>query len=85
MPEKFTIAKTIDFGKLNSNIVDFELKNKNSPYIFMSEDTIEEFNKLIGISFEYIHGLKPNYLCCKYTGRKVFCDNTLQFGEVELR
>lgn len=80
------ILKTsIDFEKLNTGIDKYEYENKCSPYIFANGDTIDEMANLTGFSSDGIHGSKNNYACGRYSGRKVFCDNTLQFGEVELR
>ena len=76
---------TIDFKKLNSGIDKYECENKCSPYIFANKDTIDETISLIGFSPDGIHGSESNYVCGRYSGRKIFCDNTLQFGEVELR
>ena len=51
----------------------------------MDSETIDEIIKVIGFSQDGLCGSKNYYSCGSYNGRKVFCDNTLNFGEVELR
>lgn len=86
MKNVIKITKTsIDFEKLNSGIDKYECDNRYSPYIFANKDTIDEITSIIGFSIDGIMGSKSSHLCGRYRGNKVFCDNTLQFGEVELR
>lgn len=76
---------SINFEKLNLEITKYECENRCSPYIFANEDTIDETANLIGFSSDGIHGSEKGYCCGRYMGNKIFCDNTLQYGEVELR
>lgn len=50
----------------------------------MNEDTIGELLNIIGLSSDGITCVNPNGLGGTYYGRKTFCDNTMQFGEVEM-
>lgn len=83
MRNNFRIIDVININALNCNIEDFECKNGYSPYVFMNRDTIGELIR----AFVLPDNMSPesNFLCCEYMGRKVFCDNTLDYGEVELR
>lgn len=86
-PDRFTITtKKLDFMKLNEKIRIYELENGYKPYLFMNEDTIDELVNIIGLSHDGITGVQSNGLCgMYYCAMKTFCDNTMQFGEVELR
>lgn len=85
-PDRFTIRTSqLDFMKLNKKIHTYELENKCKPYLFMSSGTIDELTSIIGFSGDGLMGVKPSGYCGMYCGRKLFCDETMQFGEVELR
>ena len=84
--DRFTIrTNQLDFTKLNEKIFDYELINGYKPYLFMSSDTIDELTSIIGFSDDGLMGASPSKYCGTYCGRKTFCDETMQFGEVELR
>lgn len=51
----------------------------------MNEDTIDCIVKDTGMSPNGLHGVNTKGLCGRFQGNKVFCDNTLSFGEVEMR
>lgn len=69
----FSITKKdLDIRKLNRKINQFKIVEGHDPYIFMNEESLDEFNTEVGI-------------LAKYCGYKVFRDNTKEFGEVELR
>lgn len=85
-PDKFTIrTNQLDLVKLNEKINTYELENKCKPYLFMSSDTIDELTIIIGFSGDGLIGASPSMYCGTYFGRKTFCDETMQFGEVEMR
>lgn len=84
--DRFTITtKKLDFMKLNEKIHTYELENGYKPYLFMNEDTIDELINIIGFSCDGLTGIQSNGLCGTYCGMKTFCDNTMQFGDVEMR
>ena len=86
MSEKFSIVRTrIDINKLRNNIVEYSIINKENPYLFMNKDTIDELISIVGYSPDGLFGSQSNYMCGYFQGHKVFCDNTLKFGEVEIR
>ena len=89
MRDKFSIIKQLDTEKLNEKIADFVYENGHDPYIFVNNATLEELMKpckqeMVFTSFD---GKKTLYkgLICKYQGYRMFEDNDLEFGEIELR
>lgn len=85
-PDRFTIrTNQLNLAKLNEKIFDYELINGYKPYLFMSGDTVDELINIAGFSSDGLMGTNPGGYCGTYFGRKTFCDNTMQFGEVEMR
>lgn len=73
MKKTFSITrKGLDTKKLDKKINQFKAEVGYDPYIFMNEESLDEFNIGVGI-------------LAKYCGYKVFRDDTKEFGEVELR
>ena len=91
MVEKIKIIKTINFDMLDNAIESYTSKNNNDPYLFMSEDTADE----IEMAVEKEYGFKAtdinsnirlkNGVKALYCGYKVFIDDDLKLGIVELR
>lgn len=84
MSKKFSIIRTLDLDKLNEEIDEYMLVNDESPYIFMNDETIyaikKELNTIPTHIPTSIAKQPPRYCNCK-----IFPDNTLGFGEVEIR
>ena len=88
MGKKFSILKTIDIDKLYKDVNEYiyETGEKN-PYIFMHNDTIEAIaNEVV----EPYMKKNKNYITrsgvvAEYCGYKIFSNNELKFGEIELR
>lgn len=86
MSKKFSIARTkIDINKLLNNIEEYYAINMTKPYLFMNKDTIDELISIVDYSPNGLFGSQSNDMCGYFQGHKVFCDNTLKFGEVEIR
>ena len=86
MSKKFSITKTkIDINKLVTNIEEYSIVNMTEPYIFMNKDTIDELISQVGCKPDGLWGTQSSCMCGYFHGYKVFCDNTLSFGEVEVR
>lgn len=87
MSEKFSIANTLDLYKLEREVEVYIAKtNEKNPYIFMSHDTIEaiyEYNQFL--PYMSCHKSNPNKMTHRAFGYKVFEDNELKFGEIEIR
>lgn len=88
-PKRFSITNTtINIKKLQSEIFAYRqsLTMRNyQPYLFMNADTINELIKIVGYNSEGLMGAEENCLCGYFNGCKVFCNNLLGFGEIELR
>ena len=69
MTERFSITK--------SNIDLKKLLSKIDEFIVMKSESPYSSDGLMGSE----NGL----MCGRFKGNKVFCDNTLKFGEIELR
>lgn len=78
----FDIKRTtsLDEGKLVKELCNFKNSGRQ-PYIFMNDNTISELAKN---SIDYCADLFSGKIAM-YHGHKVFTDNTLQYGEIELR
>lgn len=86
MSKKFSITKTkIDINKLVTNIEEYSIVNMIKPYIFINKDTINELISQIGCKTDGLWGTQLSSMCGYFQGYKVFCDNTLGFGEIEIR
>lgn len=86
MSKKFLIIKTkIDINKLIVNIEEYSVINMTKPYIFMNKDTVDELISQVGYKPDGLWGTQSSCMCGYFHGYKVFCDNTLSFGEVEIR
>ena len=90
MSKKFSIVRTIDFGKLDYEIDLYQaMTGETNLYLFMNKDTVDAITS----SYKEFH-IRPYEVArnirsddCKgyYGGYKVFVDNDLKFGEIEVR
>lgn len=60
---------------------------QKDPYIFMNQNTIDEF---IDMNIRVLSFTKSKYISfleskAEFQGCKVYCDNELDYGEVDLR
>ncbi len=79
---RFSILKTIiDSEKIMTEIQLYENSQKRSPYIFVNSKMIDSFSATSPMDSP---GLGINYLG-KYKGCKVFRNDDLKYGEMELR
>ena len=86
MSKKFSIVRTkIDINKLLNNIEEYSIINMVKPYLFMNKNTIDELILHVGYKPDGLLGAQSSSMCGYFHGYKVFCDNTLSFGEVEIR
>ena len=87
MSKKFSIVKTIDFDRLEFEVCGYMANNcGENPYIFMNRDTadvLSDYYKVtprIGQKVSY-----PGSVVGEYMGNKVWINNDLGFGEIEIR
>jgi hypothetical protein len=90
MSKKFSIVKTLDINKLDNEIENYiHISNNKNPYIFMSDataDSIAQHYDPIDIYSNVKLGVKDRCGCWgSYVGYKVFVDNSLKYGEIEIR
>lgn len=87
MSKKISIAKAVDVDRLRENISLYRHETGVMiPYIFANNETIYEIGKRCNCLEKYC----LSYFINKYVGYfeggyKLFLDNTLSFGEVEIR
>ena len=88
---KFSIVKELDIMKLNEKLSEFFNIKGYFPKIFASNETLEALSKPYVQKMkriEFVDGgvlAKAEGLIGEYQGYKIFEDNTLKYGEIELR
>ena len=89
--DTFSIVENINVNKLNVKIAEFVYREEHEPYIFANKETLDELVKPIEQELKFVSaatGAVSTFkarLVGKYQGNKMFEDNTLKFGEIELR
>lgn len=98
MSTKFSIT-TIDLNKISKEIAYYKNKNNNGldPYIFMSDETVGAIERELDAYRLCIHGWEidnkslanrlnnTSKVYGTYMGCKLFINNDLKFGVVEIR
>ena len=80
---KINIFTTIDIDKLRKEVEKFEAKNNKDAYIFMSFPTmVEIINQVYG---EVVRFKPHNCRLFNFEGRKVYEDEDLKLGEIDIR
>lgn len=85
--QKFSIARDIDIDKLNAKLKWFvETTGETHPYLFMRKSTIDALPSCDDV-LSCLNAISANVngLAGYYHGYKVFRDDTLDFGDVEIR
>lgn len=87
MSRKFSIVSTVNLDTLYDEIEDYIGCNGNiNPYIFMSEDTIKAIEYEVGVdNFTNKINVKDRGYKATCFGHRVFINNDLRFGIVEIR
>jgi len=90
--EKFSIVDKINVNKLNTKVEEFVHREGHEPYIFANKETLDALVKPIEQAEIFMNsweiGLISSYKGCltgMYRGNKMFRDDALKFGEIELR
>ena len=89
--ETFSIVDKINVNKLNTKIAEFVYREGHDPYIFANKETLDALVKPIEQELKFVSAttnVTTSFKCCligKYQGNKMFEDDTLKFGEIELR
>ena len=91
--ETFSIVEKINANRLNEKIAEFVYREGYEPYIFANKETLDTLVKPIEPEVNFITSPTGNVriytgkscLVGKYQGNKMFENDTLKFGEIELR
>lgn len=88
--ETFSIVDKINVNKLNTKVEEFMYRKGYRPYIFANKETLEALAKPIEQELKFVSaaGVTTLFKSCfigKYQDNKMFEDDTLKFGEIELR
>lgn len=89
--EKFSIIEKINVNKLNEKVAEFVYKEGHEPYIFANKETIDALTNPTEQELKFVSSLTGITTSCKsclvgnYQDNKMFRDDTLKFGEIELR
>lgn len=91
--EIFSIVDKIDADKLNTKIAEFIYRKGHRPYIFANKETLDALIKPIEQELNFITSptgstriyVGKSCFVGKYQGNKMFEDDTLKFGEIELK
>lgn len=86
MSKKFSIVKTLDIDKLNSEIKNYiSIDNEIDPYIFMSNETKEAITRQYPIGLLDMRPKDKEGCIGVYRGYRVFVDETKKYGDIEIR
>lgn len=91
--EKISLVEKINVDKLNMKIAEFVYSEGHEPYIFANKETLDTLVQPIEQELNFITSptgstriyVGKSCLVGKYHGNKMFEDDTLKFGEIELR
>ena len=91
MSYTYSIRSGVDERLLQSAIGIFQSKHENmfvNPYVFINKKTFDDLYKLLNPNYDDSKRIRKDEklgFLCYYQGCKMFEDNTLDYGEVELR
>lgn len=89
--ETFSIVDKINVDKLNMKVKEFIYRKGHRPYIFANKETLDALVKPIEQELKFVSAATnvttsfKNCFIGKYQDNKMFEDDTLKFGEIELR
>ena len=82
---RFSILKSLDLEKIDTNIKIYEAQTGNRPYLFMSNETSDAICKEVESNLGLLSKKTKNCIYNLWGCYKVFLNDDLEFGEVELR
>lgn len=90
MSNKFSIVRNLDESRLTKEIVKYINENEDDPYIFMNKETISDLEycaSQLGSyeKFDSYENKMKSGVIAMYRGFKIYENNDLKYGEVELR
>ena len=75
----------INEGKLIETVNNFETTHNQKAYLFMNQETFNELAIFCELNVDIELNKDSNYTAGYYCGRRVFQNEDLKFGEVEIR
>ena len=85
---KIDISKKIitsDNQKLSDEIIKYECIHNQISYLFMNGQTMKALAELTAMRIPTLDINTKDCILTKYEGRKVFQNDELEFGEIEIR
>lgn len=83
MSKKFSIIESLNEVKLRNGIIQHVNENEEDHYIFMNRKTIDDLEYIAPLgSYE---NKSKNGIVAMYRGFKIYENDDLKYGEVELR
>ena len=79
------LQKQINEDELMKDIQDFELEHYKNAYLFMNQKTFNELAIFYELNVDVEFNKDSNGIVGSYFGRRVFQNEDLKFGEVEIR
>lgn len=86
MGEKFSIIETLNVDKLYDKIDEYICtNNETDPYVFMSDETAEAIIQQLDPMDLFGVGKRVKGKTATWTGYKVFIDDDMKYGDIEIR
>ena len=84
---KFYIVKDLDIDRIYREIEKYYAENSSGcPYLFMNQETVDKLPTESSKPFYYFNAATSTMgYIGQFCGCKVFKDNSLRYGEVEIR
>lgn len=79
------LQRQINEDELIKGIQDFESEHYKNAYLFMNQATLNELAIFYEMKVDVRANKDSNYTVGHYCGRRVFQNEDLKFGEVEIR
>lgn len=79
------LQKQINEDELIKGIQDFELEHYKNAYLFMNQKTFSELAIFYELNVNVESNKDSNGIVGFYSGRRVFQNEDLKFGEIEIR
>lgn len=79
------LQEQINENELIKGIRDFELEHYKNAYLFMNQKTFNELAIFYELNVDVESNKDSNGIVGFYSGRRVFQNEDLKFGEVEIR
>lgn len=76
---------TLDNRKLSDEIAKYECISNQTAYLFMNQSTMKALSNLTALKIPYMKIDTEDCILAKYNGKKVFRNDDLEFGEIEVR